>query len=254
MKITHHQAPRGHDSTGRVPSTLIACAKGGSTASSRTTAGGTRLISMWTHNAGNKNELAAIKRIVTTTTPARPTTRSTFRLSRRTPTTSPSSRPRPPRSCRASSTSTGRTCRTGPGLAISPRWRAWTTPFEVPANRAREVERQDVFLRLLRCGADHCQPQVDPGEVRHPDPHRRPARGRRTSSRPALNKIKDCGDFDYPLDIATSFTGEWWPYAYSPFLQSFGGDLINRDRLQVRRGRAERARRRSSGPSGSAAW
>jgi multiple sugar transport system substrate-binding protein len=44
----------------------------------------------------------------------------------------------------------------------------------------------------------------------------------------ALSKLKDSGDFDYPLDIATSFTGEWWPYAYSPFLQSFGGDLINR--------------------------
>ena len=44
----------------------------------------------------------------------------------------------------------------------------------------------------------------------------------------ALDKIKASGDFDYPLDIATSFTGEWWPYAYSPFLQSFGGDLINR--------------------------
>jgi multiple sugar transport system substrate-binding protein len=45
----------------------------------------------------------------------------------------------------------------------------------------------------------------------------------------ALKKLKDSGDFDYPLDIATSFTGEWWPYAYSPFLQSFGGDLINRN-------------------------
>ena len=28
--------------------------------------------------------------------------------------------------------------------------------------------------------------------------------------------------------MATSITGEWWPYAYSPILQSFGGDLINR--------------------------
>src|SRR3954447_13839199 len=45
----------------------------------------------------------------------------------------------------------------------------------------------------------------------------------------ALKKIKASGDFQNPLDIATSFTGEWWPYAYSPMLQSFGGDLINRD-------------------------
>jgi multiple sugar transport system substrate-binding protein len=45
----------------------------------------------------------------------------------------------------------------------------------------------------------------------------------------ALQTLKDTGDYDYPADFATSFTGEWWPYAYSPLLQSFGGDLINRD-------------------------
>jgi multiple sugar transport system substrate-binding protein len=44
----------------------------------------------------------------------------------------------------------------------------------------------------------------------------------------ALQKLKSSGKFTYPLDLATSSTGEWWPYAYSPFLQSFGGDLINR--------------------------
>jgi multiple sugar transport system substrate-binding protein len=44
----------------------------------------------------------------------------------------------------------------------------------------------------------------------------------------ALQKLKATGKFDYPADFATSFTGEWWPYAYSPFLQSAGGDLINR--------------------------
>ena len=40
-----------------------ACAKGGST-SSNEESGGTKTISMWTHNAGNKNELAAINAIV----------------------------------------------------------------------------------------------------------------------------------------------------------------------------------------------
>ena len=44
----------------------------------------------------------------------------------------------------------------------------------------------------------------------------------------AVTKIKDSGDFDIPLDLQTGNSGEWWPYAYSPFLQSFGGDLINR--------------------------
>ena len=43
-----------------------------------------------------------------------------------------------------------------------------------------------------------------------------------------LQKLKSTGKFAYPADFATSFSGEWWPYAYSPFLQSFGGDLIDR--------------------------
>ncbi|MCT9113227.1 extracellular solute-binding protein [Streptomyces mirabilis] len=45
----------------------------------------------------------------------------------------------------------------------------------------------------------------------------------------ALAKLKKSGTFQYPLEMGTGGSGEWWPYAYSPQLQSFGGDLINRD-------------------------
>ena len=45
----------------------------------------------------------------------------------------------------------------------------------------------------------------------------------------ALAKIKAGGEFAYPLDLGTAGSGEWLPYAYSPLLQSFGGDLIDRD-------------------------
>ncbi len=44
----------------------------------------------------------------------------------------------------------------------------------------------------------------------------------------ALVKIKAGGEFDYPLDLGTARAGEWFPYALSPFLQSFGGDLVDR--------------------------
>ncbi|MET9013875.1 extracellular solute-binding protein [Streptomyces olivaceoviridis] len=44
----------------------------------------------------------------------------------------------------------------------------------------------------------------------------------------ALAKLKRSGKFEYPLEMGTGGNGEWWPYAYSPQLQSFGGDLINR--------------------------
>ncbi len=45
----------------------------------------------------------------------------------------------------------------------------------------------------------------------------------------ALMTIRDSGDFEYPLDLGTAWRGEWYPYAFSPFLQSFGGDIVNRD-------------------------
>lgn len=46
----------------------------------------------------------------------------------------------------------------------------------------------------------------------------------------ALVAVKGLGTYPYAADFNTGFdAGEWWPYAYSPMLQSFGGDLINRD-------------------------
>lgn len=45
----------------------------------------------------------------------------------------------------------------------------------------------------------------------------------------ALKALKEQGDYKYAADFNTGFDpGEWWPYAYSPMLQSFGGDLISR--------------------------
>jgi multiple sugar transport system substrate-binding protein len=46
----------------------------------------------------------------------------------------------------------------------------------------------------------------------------------------ALPKIKATGKYKNVFDLATGDpTGEWWTYGYSPFLQSFGGDLIDRN-------------------------
>jgi multiple sugar transport system substrate-binding protein len=44
----------------------------------------------------------------------------------------------------------------------------------------------------------------------------------------ALVKLKGAG-FNFPLDLGTGWAAEWWPYAYAPWLQSAGGDLIDRD-------------------------
>ncbi len=44
-----------------------------------------------------------------------------------------------------------------------------------------------------------------------------------------LESLQATGEFDYALDLGMAWTGEWYPYAFSPFLQSFGGDMIDRD-------------------------
>jgi multiple sugar transport system substrate-binding protein len=53
----------------------------------------------------------------------------------------------------------------------------------------------------------------------------------------ALQKLKAAGKYKYALDLGTGdSTTEWWTYGYSPFLQSFGGDLINRNGYKTAQG------------------
>lgn len=52
----------------------------------------------------------------------------------------------------------------------------------------------------------------------------------------ALAKIDGLEQYDRALDMGTGGTGEWIPYAYSPQLQSFGGDLIDRSDFQSAEG------------------
>lgn len=44
----------------------------------------------------------------------------------------------------------------------------------------------------------------------------------------ALDAAKASGKYEYAFDPGMAWTGEWYPYAFSPFLQSFGGDIIDR--------------------------
>jgi multiple sugar transport system substrate-binding protein len=52
----------------------------------------------------------------------------------------------------------------------------------------------------------------------------------------ALDAAKASGKFEYALDLGMAWTGEWYPYAFSPFLQSFGGDIIDRTTYKTAEG------------------
>jgi multiple sugar transport system substrate-binding protein len=44
----------------------------------------------------------------------------------------------------------------------------------------------------------------------------------------ALETLQASGEFEYAFDPGMAWTGEWYPYAFSPLLQSFGGDILDR--------------------------
>lgn len=43
----------------------------------------------------------------------------------------------------------------------------------------------------------------------------------------AFLALQASGEFEYPFDVGMAWTGEWYPYAFGPFLQSFGGDILD---------------------------
>jgi multiple sugar transport system substrate-binding protein len=43
----------------------------------------------------------------------------------------------------------------------------------------------------------------------------------------AMEAAKASGEYEYAIDLGMSDQSEWYPYAFLPFLWSFGGDLIN---------------------------
>ena len=51
-----------------------------------------------------------------------------------------------------------------------------------------------------------------------------------------LQKLKATGKYEYPIDMGMAWTGEWYPYAFSPLLQSFGGDIVDRTTYQTAEG------------------
>ena len=52
----------------------------------------------------------------------------------------------------------------------------------------------------------------------------------------AMAAAKASGKYEYALDLGMAWTGEWYPYAFSPFLQSFGGDLVDRSSYKTAEG------------------
>ncbi|WP_163264193.1 ABC transporter substrate-binding protein [Chelativorans alearense] len=52
----------------------------------------------------------------------------------------------------------------------------------------------------------------------------------------ALKAAKDSGNYKFALDLGMNDQGEWYPYAFAPFLWSHGGGIVDRDTYQTAEG------------------
>ncbi|WP_112237484.1 extracellular solute-binding protein [Kribbella monticola] len=214
---------------------LQACSSGSSSSGS-TTEGGVTTLELWTHNGGNPVELAVNKKVV-----------DAFNASQSKYKVKLQSFPQAAYNDAVTAAAAAKKLPCvmdidGPNV---PNW-AWAgylQPLDVPRgffdkqlpstlgkvdNKIYSFGHYDVAMNLTARKSVLTQygiriPTID-----------KPWTGEEFDA--AVGKIKAGGKYTYPLDLGTAGTGEWIPYAYSPMLQSFGGDLVNRDGYQTAKG------------------
>ncbi|GAB3662259.1 extracellular solute-binding protein [Actinocorallia lasiicapitis] len=211
-----------------------ACSSGSGSGSS--TSGGVTTLTLWTHNAGNAKELDVVKRIITDFNASQTKYRVEYQAF--------------PQGAYNDAVVAAATAKKlpciidvdGPNV---PNW-AWAKylePLDLPTDQFADqlpstvgryegkvysFGHYDVAVSMMTRKST-----LESNGVRVPTLDK-PWTAEEFDS--ALTKIKATGKFKYPLDLSTGLTGEWWPYGYSPFLQSFGGDLIDRNGYAAAKG------------------
>jgi multiple sugar transport system substrate-binding protein len=208
--------------------TLTACSGGGSSASGATTKNGVTTLTMWTHNGGNDAELAVNKKVVADFNGSQDKYKVKLQAF---PQASYND------AVTAAASAKKLPCildMDGPNV---PNW-AWAgylQPLDLPdslfANNLPSTMGK-IDGKLYSFGFYDVAMNITTRKsilekygIRTPTLDK-PWTGAEFDE--ALAKIKAGGQFAHPLDLGTAGTGEWLPYAYSPILQSFGGDLIDR--------------------------
>lgn len=209
---------------------LAACGKGGSSNNAAATdANGTTTLKMWTHNAGNDTELAAITQVVNDYNGSQ----SKYKVEIQAfPQDSYNT------SVTAAASSKSLPCILDVDGPNVPNW-AWAGYLAPLDGMDEQISKFLPSVVGNYNGKNYAVGYYDVALVLEARKSALEASGIRipTIDAPwtkdefaaALAAIKATGKWENTLDMQTGNTGEWWPYAYSPFLQSFGGDLINRD-------------------------
>ncbi|MDO5676185.1 MAG: extracellular solute-binding protein [Propionibacteriaceae bacterium] len=210
--------------------TLTACGRAGEGTGGDAEAGGTTKVTLWTHSAGNEAELEVYNQIM-----------GDFNSSQDKYEIVSESFPQGAYNDAivAAAASGDLPCLLDMDGPIVPNW-AWAgyiQPLELPAAVTDELLPTAIGKwddKIYSAGywdaalAMFARKSVlEANDIRIPTPDNAWTKDEFDA---ALRTLKAAG-YDTPLDIGAEDAGEWWPYAYSPFLQSFGGDLINRDTM-----------------------
>lgn len=208
---------------------LSACGTA-STGGGGSSGGGGGELTLWTHNAGNPQELGVVKQIVADYNASQTKFKVTIQAF-------------PQQSYNdavvAAATAKKLPCILDTDAPTVPNWAyaGYLTPLDLP---------QDLVAKQLKSTLGQYQGKLysigyyDAALGLFAHKSALDAAGVRvaTNDKPwtaaefndALSKIKAAGKYKYAFDLGTGDTGtEWWTYGYSPFLQSFGGDLIDRN-------------------------
>jgi multiple sugar transport system substrate-binding protein len=205
---------------------LVACSSSGSGASASGSAGGT--ITMWTHNGGNPAELAVDSKMV-----------ADFNASQSKYKVKVQSFPQASYSDAVVAAATAKKlpCVVDIDSPNVPNW-AWAgylVPLDLPAStwdgqlpstvgtvgkKVYSFGHYDVALAMYARKHSLVAAGIRIPTVNSP--------WTKAEFADALAKLKAAGKYKYALDLGTAGTGEWIPYGYSPLLQSFGADLVNR--------------------------
>lgn len=209
---------------------LTACGKGGSSGSNaQTDANGTTTLKLWTHNAGNDKELAAINQVVSDYNGSQAKYKVEVQAF---PQDSYNT------SVTAAAASKSLPCILDVDGPNVPNW-AWAGYLAPLDGMEDQISKFLPSTVGAYNGKNYAVGYYDVALIMEARKSALQENGIRipTIDQPwtadefaaALAAIKAGGKWQNTLDMQTGGqAGEWWPYAFSPLLQSFGGDLINR--------------------------
>lgn len=189
-------------------------------------------VTLWTHNGGNPGELAVVTEAVSAFNAAHPNTPIEV---------TPFPQASYNDSIVAAASSSDMPCILDLDGPIMPNW-AWAgylSELNLPANTTDSLlasAKGEYNGKLYSVGPYETslaflarKSALEAAQVRIPTVNEPWTREEFDS---ALEKLSALPDYQNAIDLSVWDTAEWWPYAYSPMLQSFGADLINREDYQ----------------------